>query len=143
MPVWQFQRPHQQSLQEETVLSEASPKVIKIKICLESSERYSHPKAEASLSHFPRKGSWKWHSCMNWVHTSLCSSKMHHPQGGRVTQALKGLFIGSKWEGSFAAVESVETQPIVPSQKQVKAPGLLPDETWPGQILKYSNTVLE
>lgn len=35
---------------------------------------------------------------------------MHHPQRGRVTQTLKGLFIGSKWEVSSAAVKSVETQ---------------------------------
>lgn len=104
------------SLQEETVLLEASLKVIKMKICLAPSERFSHPKREASLSCFPKERKLE-RAALYVLGTHIsCPSKMHHPQRGRVTQTLKGLFIGSKWEVSFAAVKSADTIYHVPQK---------------------------
>lgn len=74
---------------------------------------------------------------MNWVHTSLCSTNMHHPQMGRVTQTSKGLFLGSNWEVSSAAVKSAETQSVMSPKQQIKVPLLLADETRPSQSLQY------
>lgn len=112
-------------------------------LSFEPPEMVSHPKREASVSHFSKER--KLERASQYVlGTSFCYGKMHHTQRGRVTQTLKEVFfIGNEWEANFAEVKSVETHSVMSPKMQVMASLFLADEIKPGQTLHYPNTALE